>query len=202
MSKSKDKKEGESFISKLGNIAVIIPRFVAARARVIAALVGIILILFATTLPGMSFVFDNPNEEGSTEIMWDGDLIRAETGIEINSYEEAQKIWYPFLTGPLTPNLIIYLGIIVAIAGLILRTIGVMRKMPEFEKRGRYSFQGAMALCWVAFGLLFLYFLGIQSSTKGINLLESTGAILVVIGNIALIPISSTYDFKVRRSKK
>ncbi|MFW9914922.1 MAG: hypothetical protein ACFFGZ_04860 [Candidatus Thorarchaeota archaeon] len=202
MSKSKDKKEGESFISRLGNAAHIILRLIAGRARVIAALIGIILILFATTLPAISFVFDNPNEEGSTEIMWDGDLIRAETGIKINTYEEAQKIWYPFLTGPLTPDLIIYLGIIVAIAGLILRSIGVMREMPEFEKRGRYSFQGAMALFWVALGLLFLYFLGIQSSTKGINLLESTGAILVVIGNVVLIPISSTYDFKIRRSKK
>jgi hypothetical protein len=202
MSKSKDKKNGESFIGKLSNIALIVPRFIVGRARVIAALLGIIFILFATTLPAISFVFDNPNEEGSTDIMWDGDLIRSETEIEINSYEEAQKIWYPFLTGPLTPNLIIYLGVVLAIAGLILRSIGVMRKMPEFEKRGRYSFQGAMALCWVAFGLLFLYFLGIQSSTKGINLLESTGAILVVIGNIALIPISSTYDFKIRRSKK
>ena len=80
MSKSKDKKEGESSISKLSNIVLIIPRYIAGRARVITALVGIILILFATTLPAISFVFDNPNEEGSTEIMWDGDLIRAETG--------------------------------------------------------------------------------------------------------------------------
>lgn len=166
-----------------------------SKAKGLFAFIGVIFILFATTVSGITFVFDNVNQETSYDLMWNGDLVNSESGSTAIPYKEAQETWLPFLTGPLTPNLIIYLGTILALIGIIARSVSIRIEQPVLESRARYSIQAAFVLFWVALGLLTVYFLGIQSSSKGISLFESIGSVLVIFGSLTLIPVSSPYDF-------
>ncbi|MHA2232036.1 MAG: hypothetical protein ACXAB4_06075, partial [Candidatus Hodarchaeales archaeon] len=129
------------------------------------------------------------------------DLANSESGSTSIPYKEAQEQWYPFLTGPLTPNLIIYLGTFLALIGIIARSIGIRIEKPVLETRARYSIQAALVLFWISLGLLAVYFLGIQSSSKGIDFFESIGSVLVILGSLTLIPVSSPYDFNSAKGK-
>lgn len=169
------------------------------------AIFGVILILIATTLPAISFNYSETAwMEYPRDLMWNGDQIDPESDTTAVSYDEAKaaETWDPFLTDPLKPDLILYLAAIIAALGILLRALGIRANKPRYEKGARHTLQLAFTLLWVAIGVLFLFFLNIQSSSRGIDVANSLGAILAAIGSISLVPLTSPHDFQAPGERK
>ncbi|MFX0115179.1 MAG: hypothetical protein ACFFB3_11580 [Candidatus Hodarchaeota archaeon] len=179
---------------------IAISAFLRRNIKGITAALGILLLLFAIISPGISFTLDSEQDNDPLDIMWNGDLVNSETGATDISYDGETEFRDPFLTDPLTPSMILYLGVIIAILGLLLRQVAIMLEKPDYEKTARYSVQFAVILFWAALGILTFYFLAMQGSSRGIDLFGSIGAISVILGSVALIPVTMPYDFEGEKS--
>lgn len=179
--------------------------FLRENMKSFLAIFGIIIILIATTLPAISFNYSETAwTESPRDLMWNGDQIDPESDTTAISYNEAKaaETWDPFLTDPLKPDLILYLAAIIAAFGIFLRAFGIRANKPEYEKGARYVLRLAFVLLWVAIGVLFIFFLNIQSSSRGLDIAKSLGAILATIGSISLVPLTSPHDFEASRDQK
>ncbi|MFX1514188.1 MAG: hypothetical protein ACFFCQ_16545, partial [Promethearchaeota archaeon] len=97
-------------------------------------------------------------------------------------------------TDPITPQIIIYIVILLALAGIVAYYFGVKKFKPEFEKISRLIVVVTIVTSWIAIAVLFIYFLNFHSNKIQIELLESLGSILIMIGSIALLPIFYSED--------
>jgi hypothetical protein len=200
MSKSKSETKGQKNNGKDGVLV-----FLRNNVKGFLGIFGIILILVATILPAISFNYSETAwTESPRELMWNGDQIDPESDTTVVSYDEAKaaETWDPFLTDPLTPDLILYLAAIIVILGILLRAFGIRTNRPGYEKGARHTLQLAFVLLWVAIGVLFLFFLNIQTSSRGIDFPKSLGAILAALGSISLVPLTSPYDSEASGDQK